>query len=187
MAANGSSGGEKNYIACSSLCVFVITIIIMSSSIRISFVVLLSCLYLNPWVSPFVGLSSPSRWRGRGGGSERLSGAQLLTARLNRSRWAVRGACCYICRVFKYSETTVGREDVHAASTTPGLASSRCHGWGVELRSPRGPLGPRPAQSDPVAGHHCWRGLSERAKESYLEVVSVPSEQCPKPKSSREY
>jgi len=37
----------------------------MSNSNIISFVVLLNCLYLKPWVSPFVHFSSPSRWGGR--------------------------------------------------------------------------------------------------------------------------
>lgn len=90
--------------------------------------------------------------------------------------WAVRGACCCICRVFMYSETTLGGKDVHAACITWGLFSSCCHDWWAKLHSLQGPLGPWPAQSDPVAGRHYWRHLSDRAKESYLEVISVSSE-----------
>ena len=45
LAANQSSGGEKNCIAYSLFCIFVIIII---NNISISFVVLLNCLYLNP-------------------------------------------------------------------------------------------------------------------------------------------
>ena len=41
--------------------IFIIIMIISSISISISFVVLLNCLYLNWWVSPFVHFSSPSR------------------------------------------------------------------------------------------------------------------------------
>jgi len=80
LTANWSLGGEK-IIYC-LFCIFVI--IISSSSIIISFV--LNSLYLNPGVSPFVHLSSPSWWGGRGGVSEQLSGAELPAAGLNHDR-----------------------------------------------------------------------------------------------------
>ena len=53
------------------------TIIISSiiASIRISFVVLQNCLYLNPRGFPFVYFSSPSHWGRRQGVSEWLPGA----------------------------------------------------------------------------------------------------------------
>jgi len=78
LAANHSSGGEKNPIVYSLFCVFIIIVINISSiitSISISFVVVLNCLYLNLRVFLFARFSSPSRWGGRGGVSERLSGA----------------------------------------------------------------------------------------------------------------
>ena len=80
LSANRSLGGEKNCIVYSLFCIFItifITIIIVSSSSSsssISFGVLLICLYFKPRVLPFVHFSSPSRCRGRGGVSERLSG-----------------------------------------------------------------------------------------------------------------
>ena len=55
-----------------SIIVTIITIISVITSISF---VLLNCVYLNPCVSPFIHFSSPSHWRGRGGVSERLSGA----------------------------------------------------------------------------------------------------------------
>jgi len=74
----------ENCIVYSLFCVFIMFIIINSiiSSISISFVVLLNCLHLNPWVFPFAHFSSPSH--GGEGGWERLSGAQLLAADLNQ-------------------------------------------------------------------------------------------------------
>ena len=56
LAAIQLLGGEKNSIAYSLFCMFII-IIIGIISISISFVVLLKCLYLNPWVSPFAHFS----------------------------------------------------------------------------------------------------------------------------------
>ena len=56
VTANCSSGGEKNSFVYSLFCIFVIIIVISSSSIisiSISFVALLNCFYLNPWVSLF--------------------------------------------------------------------------------------------------------------------------------------
>jgi len=48
-------------------CIFIIITLVsnnrdISIISSISFVVLLNCLYLNPWVSHFVHFSSPSRW-----------------------------------------------------------------------------------------------------------------------------
>ena len=84
LTENPSLGDEKDCIMYSFFCVFIIIVIITvsSSSIHISvyFVVLLNCLYLNPWVSPFVRFSSPRRCGGRGGVSERLSSAELPAA-----------------------------------------------------------------------------------------------------------
>ena len=60
--------------------------IIISSSSSIFFFVLLNCLYLNPLVSLFVYFSSPSCWVGRGGVSERLSGAGLTATELNHNK-----------------------------------------------------------------------------------------------------
>jgi len=55
----------------------IIVVIISSSSTSssISFVALLSCLYLNPGVPLFVHFSCPSRWGDRGVVSEWLSSA----------------------------------------------------------------------------------------------------------------
>jgi len=68
LAVNWSSGGKKNCIVYSLVCIFIIIIIIIAISSRsisiissISFVVLLNCLYLNPHALPFVHFSSPSR------------------------------------------------------------------------------------------------------------------------------
>jgi len=55
--------------------IFIIIIIHIISSI--SFVAFLDCHYLNPRISPAVHFSSPSRCRGRGEVSERLSSTQL--------------------------------------------------------------------------------------------------------------
>jgi len=66
--------GEKNCIIYSSFCIFIITIII-SISVSISFLALLKCPYVNPWVFPLVHFCSPSCWRGKGGVNEQLSGA----------------------------------------------------------------------------------------------------------------
>ena len=73
-AGNQLSGGEKNCIVYRLFCIIIISIIIILSS-SIYFVVLLNCLYLNLQVSPFVHFSSLFHWGGRGGVSERLSGA----------------------------------------------------------------------------------------------------------------
>ena len=77
LAVNQSSGGDKNCVLHSLFCIFIIIIIISSSgiSINISFVALLNCLYLNPWVLPFVHFSSSSHWGGKPGVSEWWSGA----------------------------------------------------------------------------------------------------------------
>ena len=61
---------QENYIVYRVFCTFIIIIIISSSSINISFVFLLYCLYLNTRVSPFLHFSSPSCSGGRGGVSE---------------------------------------------------------------------------------------------------------------------
>jgi len=50
-------------------CIFISS----SSSINVSFVVLLNCLYLSPQVSSVVHIASPSCWGGRGGVREQLS------------------------------------------------------------------------------------------------------------------
>jgi len=55
--------------------IIVIIIISSSISISISFAVLLSCLYLTPWVSHFGHFSSPSRWGRNEGVSEQLPSA----------------------------------------------------------------------------------------------------------------
>ena len=55
------------------LCIF----ITISISMSISFLVFLNCLCLNSRVPPFVHISSPSVWGGRGGVSEWLSSARL--------------------------------------------------------------------------------------------------------------
>ena len=80
-----SSDKEKNSIVYSLFCIFIIIVIITTtisiiSSINISFVAIISCLYLNPWVSPFVHFSSPSCWGGREGVSKQLTSAQLPAA-----------------------------------------------------------------------------------------------------------
>jgi len=74
------SGGEKKIVYilfCIFIIIVVITIvsIISSISVSISFVALLNCPFLKPGVFPFVHFSSPSCCGGRGGVSERLSGA----------------------------------------------------------------------------------------------------------------
>jgi len=52
LAVNPSSGGERNCIVYSLFCKFIISSAIrIISSVSISFVVLLNCLYLNPRVS----------------------------------------------------------------------------------------------------------------------------------------
>jgi len=66
LAVNRSSGGKKNLIVYSLVCIFIIIIIAISSrSINIissiSFVVLLNCLYLNPHALSFIHFSSPFR------------------------------------------------------------------------------------------------------------------------------
>ena len=66
LAVTQLSGGEKNYVVYSVFCKFITIIIrIVSSSsissISISFVGLLNCLYLNLQVLPFAHFSSPSR------------------------------------------------------------------------------------------------------------------------------
>jgi len=80
-AANQSSGGEKNYIVYSLLCIiFIIIVIIITiysiiSSISISFVALLNCLFPThkfPLLS--ISYTHPTAG-GRGGVSERLSSA----------------------------------------------------------------------------------------------------------------
>ena len=60
---------RKNCIVCNLFCMFVITIFII-----ISFVVLLNCLYLNPWVLPFVH-SPPHPTGGKGRVCKWMSGA----------------------------------------------------------------------------------------------------------------
>ena len=69
----------ENYIVYILFFIF----IIISSSSSISFVALLNCLCLIPWVSPFVHFSSPSRWGRRGRVSKQLSSAWLPAAGLN--------------------------------------------------------------------------------------------------------
>ena len=71
-------------ILCSLVCTFIIIVaIIIITSISISFVVLINCLYLSQRVSPSVCFSFPSHWGGRRGMGERLSGAWLPAAGLN--------------------------------------------------------------------------------------------------------
>ena len=70
LAVNHSS---KNSIVYSLFCIFIVMIIIISIissgiSISIYFVVLLNCLYLNPWVLLFVHFLSPSHCGGKGRG-----------------------------------------------------------------------------------------------------------------------
>jgi len=65
-------------IVYSLFCTLIIIIVIIISSSNSSsryFVVLLTCLDPSPRVSPFVHFPSQSCWGGRGGVSERLSGA----------------------------------------------------------------------------------------------------------------
>ena len=71
LSATWLSGGEKNCIVYSLCCILImiIIIIIFTSSVIISvsiyFVVILNCLYLSPWVLPFVHFSLV---KGRGKG-----------------------------------------------------------------------------------------------------------------------
>ena len=74
-------GCEKNCMVYSLFCIFSN----ISSNGSIFLVVLLNCLYLSPWVSPFVHFFSPSHCGGRGGVSEQLSGAWFPAAGLNHS------------------------------------------------------------------------------------------------------
>jgi len=67
LAANQSSGDEKNCIVYSLFCTCIMIIIIINISISVSFFALLNCLYLNPWVSPFVHFSSARCWGEREG------------------------------------------------------------------------------------------------------------------------
>ena len=89
LAADQLLGGEKNGIVYRSFCI-VMTIVIITNSSSIYSIALLNCLYLNPWVFPFVHFFSPSCWEGGGGVSEQLSGAYLPAARLNHDRVILR-------------------------------------------------------------------------------------------------
>jgi len=67
-AANRSLSGEKNCVVYSLFCIFVIIIVIIItiiSSVSIYFSVVLNCVYLNPWVFPFLHFSSLSCWGGK--------------------------------------------------------------------------------------------------------------------------
>jgi len=82
LAADQSLGDEKKCTAYSLFCIFIVSIIIViirlvnvSSSISISFVAIINCLYLNPGVSSFVHFSSSSYRGGRGGVRAWLFGA----------------------------------------------------------------------------------------------------------------
>ena len=78
LAADQSLGDAKNCIVYGLFCIFIIIIIIIINSSSITTSISISCVALlnwpfNPWVSSFMHFSSPSRWGGRRGGSERLS------------------------------------------------------------------------------------------------------------------
>ena len=83
LAVNHLLGGEKNCVVHSLFCMFiliVIIIIISNSSTSIYVVVLLNCLYLSPWVFPFVHFSAQPCW---GGGKEGwASGCVVLSCQL---------------------------------------------------------------------------------------------------------
>ena len=63
-------GWWEDCIVYSLFCIFIVI------SSRISFVALLNCLYLNPWVFPFVHFSCPSHW---GEGEGWASGCLVLS------------------------------------------------------------------------------------------------------------
>ena len=84
-------GGEKNCIAYCLFCILIITIIIViisssiSSTISICFVVLLNCVYLNPWVSP-LSISPPHPAVGEGRGEQVAIGSWLLAPELDHDK-----------------------------------------------------------------------------------------------------
>ena len=55
-------GWWENCVLYSLFCIFIIISSSSSSNSSVSFVVLLNCLYLNPWILLFVDFSSPSCW-----------------------------------------------------------------------------------------------------------------------------